>query len=327
MSSKQNPTLKSRRIRIGLTLGDPSGIGPAIILKALERLRGQADFTVIASARVLNKSNPAVFKKLNVRIADLDNVSKKNFKFGETRGEYGKASIEYLDIALELLKLKEIDCLVTGPISKEAINLAGFKYSGHTEYLSKKTNTPFVAMLLLNQSLKFSLVTRHIALKDVAKSLTKQDIFKNILLANKGLKELFGIKKPRIVVCGLNPHASDNGVMGDEEKRIITPVLEELKKHESIDLTGPVSSDVAVSKMAKSEYDCVIAMYHDQALIPLKLSGAESGVNFTLGLPFIRTSPLHGTAFDLAGNFHLADPSSLIAAIKSAIYCARNMKK
>jgi 4-hydroxythreonine-4-phosphate dehydrogenase len=318
MSLKNNPISRSNKVRVGLTIGDPSGIGPAVTLKALNKLKNTpASFVLIGSG--ITKKIPGV------KIIDLNNLKRRNFSFGQIKAEYGKASVEYLDKALELLKNKEIDCLVTAPISKEAINKAGFRYGGHTEYFLEKTRAKEVVMLLLNDRLKFSLVTRHISVGKVPQALTKEKLRNNILVTYRSLQKLFGIKKPRLVVCGLNPHASDNGVIGAEENRIIKPVLKKLKGKLKID--GPLAADAAIAKAAEGNYDCVIAMYHDQALIPLKLTGKDSGVNMTLGLPFIRTSPLHGTAFDIAKTPALADPASMIAAIKLAIKCASRQKK
>lgn len=324
MSLKSNPTLKSSKIKVGITMGDPSGIGPAITQAAIHKLKGLADFVVIGDAWVLNKIQTANYK---YKLIDLNNISRKNFKFGEIKAEYGRASIEYLDKALALIKNKEIDCLVTCPISKAAINLAGFSYSGHTEYLAKRTNTKEFAMMLLNKILRISLVTRHIPLKDVSSKINKDVVYKTIFLTHRCLKQQFGIRNPRIVVCGLNPHASDNGLMGSEENKVIKPVVEKLRIKFKMHIAGPMSSDVAIYKTSIREYDGVIAMYHDQALIPLKLSGFDTGVNMTLGLPFVRTSPLHGTAFDIAENYSLATPHSLIEAIRLAVKCTKTLKK
>jgi 4-hydroxythreonine-4-phosphate dehydrogenase len=181
-------------------------------------------------------------------------------------------------------------------------------------------------MMLLNKYLRFSLATRHLPLKEVPSALRRDSLYQTILLTQHSLIKLFLIKRPRIVVCGLNPHASDNGTIGEEENRIIKPVIRELKKR-AMDIQGPLSADIAVARAYHKEYDCVIAMYHDQALIPLKLSGFAKGVNITLGLPFVRTSPLHGTAFDIAGNRRLADPRPLIEAIELAVKCTTNLKK
>jgi len=343
-------------------MGDPAGIGPAIIPKAIKKLKGLADFVIIGDKWVFDQVSGIRYQVSGMKFIDLNNVSHKNFKFGKVKAEYGRASVEYLDKAIELIKNKEIDCLVTCPISKEAINLAGFKgFSGHTEYLAQVTKAKYFAMMLLNKKLRFSLVTRHIPLKDVPAQLEPDKIYKTVLLTYRSLKELFLIKNPRIVVCGLNPHASDNGLLGEEENKIIKPAL--MRLGESIrNIDGPLAADIAVLKAAQKKYDCIIAMYHDQALIPLKISGAAyTGVNLTLGLRFIRTSPLHGTAFDIAAKFntprpktapfrariscgrlsipplrtpgfiagglHLANATSLIEAIRLAVKCQLNQKK
>lgn len=334
------------KVKVGITMGDPAGIGPAIILKALSKLRGLAEFVVIGDEGVLRKSqitnhNGSTTLTMALKrsrraksqtnsefqIINLENIDHTRFRFGQVKAEYGRASIEYLDKALELIKKKEIDCLVTCPISKEAINLAGFNYSGHTEYLGSKTASRDLVMMLLNKELKFSLVTRHLPIKKVPFSLDEDKIYKTIAQTAHALKWIFSIKKPRLVVCGLNPHASDNGVIGDEEARIIAPAVKKIKDRLKLCVEGPMSSDVAIYRARAKHYDAVIAMYHDQALIPLKLQGNDSGVNITLGLGFIRTSPLHGTAFDIAADPKLANPNSLIAAIKTADKCALNQRR
>ncbi|MCX5693603.1 MAG: 4-hydroxythreonine-4-phosphate dehydrogenase PdxA [Candidatus Omnitrophica bacterium] len=329
MNSKNNPTLKSSKIRVGLTIGDPAGIGPSITLKALNLLKSKADFTVIGDRFVLAKAAKILkISPLCAKLIDLNNVSKKKFCFGSLNAANGKACLEYLDCALELLKKNQIDCLVTCPISKEAINLAGYKFPGHTEYLGKRTGREDLVMMLINDKLKFSLATRHVRLNEVTRVLTREVLKSNILNTVKGLQKLFLIKKPRVVICGVNPHASDNGVIGTEELDIITPVIESLSKRSGDFFINKVlGADVAIAQAAKGKFDCVIATYHDQALIALKLTDFDSGVNLTLGLPFVRTSPLHGVAFDIANKPALANPSSLIAAIKLAIKCTLNQKK
>ncbi|MFA6357152.1 MAG: 4-hydroxythreonine-4-phosphate dehydrogenase PdxA [Candidatus Omnitrophota bacterium] len=329
MSLKNNPTLKYSKIRVGLTIGDPAGIGPAITLKAFKALRNIVNFTIIGDSFVLSRQASVLgLKPFDAELVDLNNIQKENFVPGKLTARGGRASLEYLDKALQLLKEDKIDCLVTSPISKEAINSAGAKFSGHTEYLAKKTGSGDLLMMLLNDKLKFSLVTRHIALSQVSKALTKKNLENNILNTISCLRSLFLIEKPSLVVCGLNPHASDNGVIGKEEQEIINPVVKSLKnKVKGALIAGPFSADVAVLKNFERKFDCVIAMYHDQALIPLKLTGFNSGVNLTFGLPFVRTSPLHGTAFDIAHKPALANPDSLIAAIKLAIKCTLNQKK
>jgi 4-hydroxythreonine-4-phosphate dehydrogenase len=312
-------------IRVGITMGDPSGIGPEIIDKAVKALKGIAEFVIIGNKYVFSRLPVCGFQSSGVRFIDLRNVNHKSFSFGKIRAEYGRSAMEYLDKAMELLKKKQIDCLVTAPISKEAINLAGLRYSGHTEYFAEKTKTLNPVMMLLNKDLKFSLVTRHIPLKALAAKLKPDTIADTIAITHKSLKKLFAIARPRIIVCGINPHASDNGTIGDEENRIIKPVIEKLKKTMKY-LDGPIAADTAIVKARHQEYDCIIAMYHDQALIPLKLLGDDTGVNLTLGLPFVRTSPLHGTAFDLAGK-NKANPASLTAAIRLACQCALKLRK
>lgn len=309
-------------------MGDPSGIGPAITVKALNELAGQADFVLLGDSRVLEKIKG--FKNLlknKVKIVSLDNIKIKGFKFGEIRGEYGRASIEYLDKSLELLRSKDIECLITSPVSKDAINRAGFKFSGHTEYFINKTRPGYgTQMMLLNKYLRFTLVTRHLSLKEVPEALNAELIYRSALVTYRSLKEIFGISSPRIAICGLNPHASDNGLFGYEEEKIINPALRRIKEEVKF-ISGPLPADTAIQKAFNGKFDALIAMYHDQALIPLKLTGADSGVNITLGLKFIRTSPLHGTAFDIARDPKSANPKSLISAIKLALKCASTQKR
>lgn len=329
MKLSNSPTLKSSKIRVGLTLGDPAGIGPAIVLKSLEILKNKINLTVIGDSFVLAKAARLLKVDQNfLNLVDLRNVRSRNFVFGKLSAESGKASLEYLDQALELWEAQKIDCLVTCPISKEAISLAGVKSGGHTEYLARKTNSVNPVMMLLNNKFKFSLVTRHIPLKDVAKSITAQELENNIIGLIQGLKIYFALNHPKIVVCALNPHGSDNGLIGQEETKIIQPVLRALAKRiKTATLIGPLAADLAITQAAQGKFDCLVALYHDQALIPLKLTDTSSGVNLTLGLPFVRSSPLHGTAFDIALKPGLANPDSLVAAIKLALQCRLNQKK
>lgn len=315
--------------RVAITMGDPSGIGPEITVLALSVIKENAEFTIIGDRQVFQKAKAKIKAKADRlgghRFIDLANINHRNFKFGRVSAEYGRASIEYLDKALELIGENEVDSLVTGPVSKESVNKAGFVFSGHTEYLAKCTGAKDFVMMLLNNKLKISLVTRHIPLAGVPAALDKKKICSTIALTHQALKKLFLIKYPRIAVCGINPHASDNGLIGEEEQRIIRPALRSLGRSLK-GITGPLPADVAIAKAACGEYDCIVAIYHDQALIPLKLSSPQSGVNITLGLPFVRTSPLHGTAFDIAGRGK-ARPDSLLEAIRLAIRCDINLKR
>jgi len=314
-----------KKIKVGITIGDPSGIGPFISALALEKLDGLADFVVIGDARVFEKAKNGRRKTKNYTFVDLNNITREKFQFGKVKAEYGRASIEYIDKAAALIEEGRIDCLVTCPISKESVHLAGINAAGHTEYLARLANIKDYVMMLLNNRLKISLVTRHIPIKTVPSNITAHDLVKTITISHRYLKEFFAINKPRIVVCGLNPHASDNGIIGKEENKVIKPVIRGLKR-QIWHLDGPLSADIAITSAEKGKYDCVIAMYHDQALIPLKLLSSSSGVNMTLGLGYVRTSPLHGTAFDIAAKA-CADPSSLIEAIKLAVKCQLNLKK
>jgi 4-hydroxythreonine-4-phosphate dehydrogenase len=307
--------------RIAITMGDPSGIGPEIIAGAGFKSGAKATYVVIGDRFVFDKAFGS--RQTGVEFIDLANVNRKRFKSGRISAEYGKASIEYLDTAMAMLSAKTIDCLVTGPISKEAIHLAGYRYSGHTEYLSAKARCPDVVMMLINDVLKFSLVTRHVPLSQVSRKLSGKNISMTLRTTHNALRKFFGISKPRIIVLGINPHGSDNGVIGNEEIIVISPAI---KKSRLSGVSGPCGADVGIAKAAAGKFDCILAMYHDQALIPLKLTGDQRGVNMTLGLPFIRTSPLHGTAFDIAGK-NKADPSSLLAAVNLALRCVQNPKK
>ncbi len=314
-------------IKIGITMGDPSGVGPAAIIKAMKKVLNLAEFFIIGDEFVLSKVHfPRNLLRKNINIVNVRTVNRKNFAFGRISAEYGEASIRYLDKALSLINSKVISGLVTCPISKESINKAGFKYTGHTEFFSRKTGIKEPVMMLLNESIRFSLVTRHISIKKLPKAITQEKIAHVIRETKRTLIRDFMIHRPKLVVCGLNPHASDNGLLGDEENKIIKPVVNNMRRAGFL-IEGPLSADVAIYKALSRDFDAVIAMNHDQALIPLKVTGGRSGVNMTLNLPFVRTSPLHGTAFDIARNPQSVDPQSLIAAINLAIKCVSSQKR
>lgn len=307
-------------------MGDPSGIGPAVIRKSLSRLKGLADFTIIGDRWVYDKAGRKPYPG-RYNFIDLNNVPRKNFKFGRIRAEYGRASVEYVDLAVRLLTEGSADCLVTSPVCKEAINSGGLPgFSGQTEYLARKAGVRDFLMILLNKKMRFSLVTRHIPIKEVSRKLTADMIYRTVILSHRYMKELFLIKRPRIAVCGLNPHASDNGILGKEERTVIAPALK-LASGSIKGIEGPLPADSAALKAAQGLYDCVVAVYHDQALIPLKMSGAYTGVNITGGLPYIRTSPLHGTAFDIAADSSRVKPDSFIEAVRLAVKCTLNRRK
>lgn len=312
------------RPKIVITMGDPGGIGPEIISSALRRVKAPESLIVVGDRGVFDRVN-GKRARLKAEFIDLANVAPKRFSFGKVTAEYGRASIEYLDAAMDLILDGAAEAVVTCPISKEAIHKAGFSYSGHTEYFGEKACVDDEVMMLVNDCFKFSLVTRHIPLSGVAGAIDPAYMEHVIRVTHDALRRFFGIKRPRMVVCGINPHGSDNGVIGNDENTVIKPVVRRLSRRFP-GLTGPLGADAAISKAYGRMFDAVIAMYHDQALIPLKLTGDETGVNMTLGLGFVRTSPLHGTAFDIAGTGK-ADPASLLAAINLAHRCVLNQKK
>ncbi len=316
-------------------MGDPAGIGPEICAKAVTNPEIQllANCIVIGDRKAMRKAlktkleinsikkvSQAKFKKGVIDVFDLDNINVSRLKMGQVSKYAGKAAIEYVEKAAELAMAKEIDAVVTGPINKEAIHKAGYKYQGHTELLAAKTKSKRPAMMFVADNFWVMLATTHLPLKDVSKKLDKKKLIHLIQLAHETLGKARG-KKPRIGVAGLNPHAGESGIFGNEEIKIIAPAIAEAKKL-GINVKGPISPD-AIFYLAKSGvFDMVIAMYHDQGLIPLKLLSFNISVNVTVGLPIIRTSVDHGTGFDIAGK-GWANPTSLIEAIKVAAHFAK----
>ena len=277
------------KARVIITMGDPSGIGPEVTLKALAspKVKGLANFLVIGEAYAV-KGRAA-----------------------------GKASIEYIDKAVELIRCGVADALVTAPVNKASIREAGISgFQGHTEYLAKKFKVKNFAMMFVGKSLRVTLVTRHVPLGRVPGLLNTGKVYDAIMLTHKYLKKYFRINAPKIAVCGLNPHAGEKGAFGDEEERVIAPAIKKARAAAK-GICGPLSADTAFYEALNKRYDAVIAMYHDQGLAPFKMLYFDSGVNLTLGLPFVRTSPDHGTAFNIAGK-GIADPASMIEAIRLA---------
>jgi 4-phospho-D-threonate 3-dehydrogenase / 4-phospho-D-erythronate 3-dehydrogenase len=339
MATKED---KDKRPIVAVTMGDPAGIGPEIIIKALSlaELSRLSRPVVIGDARVMknamkySKASPVVLKEIKrldegdfrtgiINILDMDNVDSHKLKIGKVSVEAGRASVKYIERAIDLAMDKKVDAIATGPINKEAINKAGFRFDGHTELLTKRTGAKHSAMMFLSDSIRVMLVTTHLPLSQVAKEIDKKKILSVIKLADKELTELLG-KKPRIGVAGLNPHAGEAGIFGSEEEKIISPAIEEAKKM-GINVKGPVSADAIFYLANLNMFDIVIAMYHDQGLIPLKLLSFNKSVNVTVGLPIIRTSVDHGTGFDIAGK-GWANPSSMIQAIKVAAMMAMKKK-
>jgi len=246
------------------------------------------------------------------------------FRTGAVSKRTGAASAAFIVKAVRLAQLGCLDAIVTGPINKEAINLAGYDYPGHTEMLAALTKSKESGMMIMGGPLKIMFVTTHVAHRKLADALSPQRIAKAIRLAHKALREYFGIRKPRIGVAALNPHAGEHGLFGNEEQRVIRPAVRQARAR-GINASDPLPADTLFGKAARGDYDGVVAMYHDQGLIPLKLLAFGRCVNLTIGLPIIRTSVDHGTAYDIAGR-GVADPGSMVEAITLAARLARRRK-
>lgn len=321
---------------IAITMGDPSGIGPEVIVKALATPPDVCRNVIIGDAAWLQQNATQWAPQLSIRpiqnlseahhepgileVLDLHNVP-VNLKIGRATSEGGKAAVEYIRKAVDLAAAHQIHAITTAPINKEAIHLAGFKYPGHTEMLADFTGTPEVALMLAGGSLRVVLTTTHIPLSEVHNHLTCDRILKTIRLTHQWLTQV-GIERPCIAVTGLNPHSGDGGIFGDEETKTIGPAIEDAQK-ENIKVDGPFSADALFGRIHEASFDAVITMYHDQGMIPIKMASMDRAVNITLGLPIIRTSVDHGTAFDIAGQ-GIAKPDSLLEALKVAAMLARS---
>ncbi|MBI4949928.1 MAG: 4-hydroxythreonine-4-phosphate dehydrogenase PdxA [Deltaproteobacteria bacterium] len=315
---------------IAITMGDPVGVGPEIILKALrdKRVRKIASPVVFGDAGVLNH----VAGKLGLKplsegeVINVSALDLKTLKPGKPTRESGLAMISYIEGAVRMASNRSADAIVTAPISKEAAKKAGFGFPGHTEFIAHLTDTKDFAMMLGGVGLKVILVTIHEAIRDVPKLVTRQAVLKTLKITDNSFKKFFGFKKPRIAVAGLNPHAGEGGMFGDEEKKAIAPAIKKARAL-GINAIGPLPPDTVFYRaVKKEEFDCVVCMYHDQGLGPLKLLHFEDGINATLGLPIIRTSVDHGTAYDIAWK-GVASPESLISAIEIAADMANKWKK
>lgn len=333
------PAADSRLPRIGITMGDPAGIGPEITLKAVfdEDVRKLCVPVVIGDARFLFqtaadlglKDDLVVVKSgakiLSVNdkpvIYDLDNISEK-ITSGEESGITGKASAEYIETAVKLCQTGEIDAISTAPISKKAIHLGGYGFPGHTEMLGFLTNTSDFRMSFFAGKMCVVLLSTHISLRD-ALALIKKDKFVDLIkFTDRELSKLLR-RKVKIAVAGLNPHASEDGMFGTEEAGEIVPAIEECREKFDIDVSGAYSPDTIFLRAFRGEYDAVVSCYHDQATIAVKCLSFGESVNVTLGLPIIRTSVDHGTAFNIAGK-NIAESSSMKAAIKLAAELVSN---
>ncbi len=315
---------------IALSCGEPAGIGPEIAAAAWAALKGSLPFFWIGDPRHLPQGTPiGIIRDPSEAVAtshDALPVLPQAFAALAQPGRPDPANaqgvIDAIARGVELVQSGAASAICTAPIHKKALkDGAGFAYPGHTEYLAALAGVDRVVMMLACDALRVVPVTIHIPLAEVPQALTASLLTETILITHAALRRDFGLDNPRLAVAGLNPHAGEGGAMGQEEIEMITPVLEALRA-EGLDIAGPMSADTMFHAGARARYDAAICMYHDQALIPIKTLDFAGGVNVTLGLPFIRTSPDHGTAFDIAGQ-GLADPSSLIAALKMADVMAR----
>ena len=336
-----NPTL--RRPVIGITMGEPAGIGPEIIVKALadpairqiarfvvygmnELLAYAADLAEIEPYwhRLQHDSPRAGFGLVHqVVVLDYDEYSMLGSAVHRPTKPGGQASLTFIDDAIAAaqrpLEDAGIDAIVTAPICKESWKLAGCRFPGHTELFQHRTKAKRVAMMFHSTKLNVVLATVHMPLMEIRNKLTIGCVFDPIDLGHAACRQM-GIAKPRIAVCGLNPHASENGQFGDEESRVITPAID-VARSQGIDAHGPFPADTIFRDAAAGKYDLVVAMYHDQGLIPVKLLAFDEAVNLTLGLPILRTSVDHGTAFDIVGK-NRANPGSMKSAIRLAVRMA-----
>lgn len=325
-------------VRVGISIGDVNGIGPEVTIKALSDNRILQDCSVViyASTRTLSFYKKAIkehdFQYQSIKTADQIDPRKINvincwgddlrIEPGQKTEAGGKYAFLSLEAATADLAANKIDVLVTAPISKETIQKAGFQFPGHTEYLADMSGVAEALMMMVSENLRVALVSSHIALKEVPEQLTKEKILNKIKALNTSLKRDFKIVRPKIAVLGLNPHAGEKGAMGQEESEVITPAIQAAKQ-EDILVNGPFPADGFFGSEARKHYDAVLAMYHDQGLAPFKALAFDSGVNFTAGLPVVRTSPDHGTAFDIAGK-GIASETSMRSAIYLAVDIYRN---
>jgi 4-hydroxythreonine-4-phosphate dehydrogenase len=319
---------------IGITMGDPVGIGPEVVIKALscEDVYRCCRPFVLGDTAVLEKEKKALHSPLAIHVIEdprqaaftcgtldifsLSRLIPDTLRYGHPDQETGTAMGTYIVRAAAMALCREIDAMVTGPINKKSLQEGGYPYPGHTEMLARLTDTQDVVMMLAGEKLRVVLVTIHCAVSQVPRLLSREKILSTVLITAEGLKNYFSLPAPRIAVASLNPHAGEEGMFGGEETETILPAIMQAQ-HRGVNVSGPYPADTLFYYAAQGRYDAVVCMYHDQGLIPLKLLHFEDGVNITLGLPIIRTSVDHGTAYDIAGK-GIANPSSLIQAITIA---------
>lgn len=331
----------SQSIKVGITHGDFNGISYEIIIKSLQDNRLLDLFTPI----VYGSSKIASYFRKNLNLQDVNfNLIKKaeyanskrtnilncfeeevKIEIGKETKIAGELAFLALEQAIEDLNKKTLDVLVTAPINKKNIQSEKFNFFGHTDYLASKYNTSDHLMIMVSENLRIGILTGHIPVKEIANTITEDMILKKIRIMHKSLQMDFGIRKPKIAVLGLNPHAGDHGLIGSEEIEIIAPAIQQAN-NEKILAFGPYPADGLFGSSNYTTYDGILAMYHDQGMLPFKSFSFDRGINFTAGLPIIRTSPAHGTAFDIAGK-NVASPNSFRQAIYMAIDIFKNRKR
>jgi len=327
-----------RRPIIAITAGDPIGIGPEVVVKTLlcEELYRICSLLVIGDVRALKQISDhlgltidlhavedlkdCIYKEGSAEVLHMGNLPDSEIPWGRPCAIFCKTAIEYVEAAIELCAAGAVDAMVTAPVNKGELVKTGFMFTGHTELLARRTGTKDYAMMLAGEGFRVVLATTHIPLIDVASSINEEKLLSLLRLINRSMP-LFDIDRPRIGVAALNPHAGDEGAMGKEEIEEIIPAIQKAGS-EGIDVYGPYPADSLFTPSNRKNYDVLLAMYHDQGLIPLKAESFQSAVNITLGLPIVRTSVDHGTAYDIAGR-GLADPTSLINAVKVAAKLVR----
>jgi len=332
-SAIETETAAERPI-LAITMGDPAGIGPEVILKALahDDLFARCRPLVIGDRRILERAAPWVGQSIviepvtrpsagvyapgTVPVLDLQNASPEACPVGEETGASGAAAVEAVFQACDLAMSGEVDAIVTAPLNKAAMHLAGYDYAGHTELLTERTGANKVSMLLIGPGLRIVHVSTHVALSEAIARVTPERVGDVIQIAHDACRAL-GIERPRIAIAGLNPHASEGGLFGNEERTRIWPAIEAARAR-GLDVSDPQPPDTVFLRATKGYYDVVVAQYHDQGHIPMKLLAFDSGVNVSYGLPVIRTSVDHGTAFDIAGQ-GIASETSMLAAIDVAL--------
>ena len=311
---------------IAITLGDPAGVGAEVTLKALADpdIQRSVHFIVLGdrtAVRSAERSTGILLDTLPVEFLDCHTLSPNaEIAMGTLRAEYGAAAVRYVHDATQMCLRGEVDAMVTAPLNKEAVSLSGMQFSGHTEYIAELCNATDSRMLLAGERLSVVHVSTHISLREAC-NLDTARIIRTIELGNEAMK-LLGKPHPRIAVCGLNPHAGEHGLFGTEDERFILPAVE-AGRVRGIDCEGPVAPDTIFFRAANGSHDLIVAMYHDQGHIPMKLIDFEATVNMSLGIPILRTSVDHGTAFDIAGK-NIASAANMKAAIRMAVTMARH---